>query len=159
MVPIQVDVTSTEDLQKAASLIKSETGFVNVVIANSGITGPSAKDLFADRTPTIAEIQSHILNTSQADFTETFAVNNSGMFYTMAVFLDLLDAGNKSDKSVTKALGIKSQFIATSSIAGLHRLPVGGFAYMSSKAGCTHLVKALSTFLVPHHIRCNVICP
>lgn len=159
LVPIQADVTSTEDLQKAAAQIKSEVGFVNTVIANSGVTGPLNSGLPQDRTPTIAEIQEHILKTPQEDFTQTFAVNNTAMFYTMAAFLELLDAGNKSDKSVAKAQGIKSQFIATSSIGGLHRKAFAGFAYPGSKAGVNHLIKVLATFLVPHHIRCNVIAP
>lgn len=159
MIPIQADVTSTDDLQEAAALVKSETGFVNAVIANSGASGPTNEALPRDRTLTIAEIQSHFLKPSQEEFTQTFAVNNTAMFYTMVAFLDLLDQGNKSDKSVAKAQGIKSQFIATSSIAGLHRQSMAGFAYMSSKAGVNHMVKGLATYLVPYHIRCNVIAP
>lgn len=154
-----MDVTSTKDLQEAAAQVKSEIGFVNAVIANSGITGPTNGGLPESRKPTIAELQAHILKTPQADFTQTFAVNNTAMFYTMAAFLELLDAGNQSDKSPAKAQGIKSQFIATSSIGGLHRQNVAGFAYPSSKAGVNHLVKVMATYLVPHHIRCNVIAP
>ena len=79
--------------------------------------------------------------------------------YTAIAFLSLLDAGNTSDKSVTKAKGIKSQFIATGSVGAYNRIPAAGFAYGGSKAAVHHVIKQLSTYLVPYHIRANVIAP
>ena len=159
MVPIVADVTSKSDLEAAATQVKAEVGFVNVVIANSGITGPTLFDLPKDRHVSIAELQEFLWKTSQEEFTETYNVNVSGMMYTGVAFLSLLDAGNTSDKSVSKAKGIKSQFIVTGSIGAYNRIPAAGFAYGGSKAAAHHVVKQLSTHLAPYHIRANIIAP
>lgn len=147
----------------AASRVEKDHGFVNAVIANSGILGPSLSGLKEGKTedyqPTLEEIQQFLWKPSQESFTETFAVNDTAMFYTCVAFLHLLDAGNKLDSSPTKSQGIKSQFIATSSIAGFLRQPFAGFSYSGSKSATTHLVKNLATYLIPYHIRCNLICP
>lgn len=159
MIPIKADVTSKDELAAAAARVKSEAGFVNVVIANSGIVGPTLSGLPKDRTPSIEELQEYLWKVPQEEYTNTFAVNTTAMFYTMTAFLTLLDAGNKHEKSPTVARGVKSQFIATSSLAGFSRKPAAGFAYSGSKAAVTHIVKTLATYLVPYHIRANVIAP
>jgi NAD(P)-dependent dehydrogenase (short-subunit alcohol dehydrogenase family) len=86
-------------------------------------------------------------------------INSTAMFYTMLAFLPLLDAGNKDPSSPTIKTGVKSQFIATSSIGAFSRRPGAGFAYAGSKAAVIHMVKQLSTNLVPYQIRANVIAP
>jgi NAD(P)-dependent dehydrogenase (short-subunit alcohol dehydrogenase family) len=65
-----------------------------------------------------------------------------------------LDAGNKKGN-----VEQKSQVIATSSIGGFNRVPLAGFAYGTSKAAATHLMKQFATSLAPHDIRSNVIAP
>src|SRR5258706_1264841 len=40
IVAVQGDITSKESLASITEKVKSEVGFVNVVIANSGISGP-----------------------------------------------------------------------------------------------------------------------
>lgn len=71
-------------------------------------------------------------------------------------FLDLLDAGNKK-RNVPQ----DSQILVTSSIAGFSRQLASGYAYSSSKAAVTHLVKMLSTSFSQNgfHIRVNSISP
>ena len=93
------------------------------------------------------------------DFTNTFHVNTSAMFFTAVAFLKLLDAGNTSKKSPTHGTNIKSQFLATSSIGAFNRRPLAGFSYAGSKAAVVQIIKQISTFLVPYSIRANVICP
>jgi len=68
----------------------------------------------------------------------------------------LLDAGNKQ-----RNVAQDSQIIVTSSIAGFMRHLSAGFAYNSSKAATTHLVKMLSTYFsqAGFRIRANVIAP
>jgi NAD(P)-dependent dehydrogenase (short-subunit alcohol dehydrogenase family) len=158
MTPIKADVTSNDDLSAAAAQIKAETGFVNAVIANAGIIGPTHTELPKDTTPSIEELQSFLWKTPQEEFTNTFAVNTTAMFYTCVAFLSLLDAGNKDKNSPTIAKGIKSQFIAISSLTGFRR-PVASFPYPGSKAAATHIVKGLATYFLPYHIRANVIAP
>jgi NAD(P)-dependent dehydrogenase (short-subunit alcohol dehydrogenase family) len=159
MIPILADVTSKSDLEAAVAQVKAEVGFANVVIANSGITGPTLSGLPKDRNIPIAELQEFLWKASQEEFTDTYSVNVTAMMFTAVAFLSLLDAGNTSDKSVTKAKGIKSQFIATGSIGAYNRIPAAGFAYGGSKAAVNHVIKQLSTHLAPYHIRANVIAP
>ncbi|KAF2736893.1 NAD(P)-binding protein, partial [Polyplosphaeria fusca] len=71
-------------------------------------------------------------------------------------FLDLLDAGNNTGNM---GPDWRSQVIATSSIGGFSRLKGASFAYNSSKAAVTHMMKMLATSFVPYKIRCNVLAP
>ena len=139
--------------------MKSEVDFVNVVIANSGSMGPTLDSLPKDRTPSLSELHAFLWNVSMEDFTETFLINTTAMFYTMLAFLPLLDAGNKHEKSPTISSGVKSQFVATNSIGAYSRRPGAGFSYAGSKAGAVHIMKQVSTYLVPYQIRANVIAP
>ncbi|KAI0835890.1 NAD(P)-binding protein [Hypoxylon sp. FL0890] len=150
--PIQGDVTNKADLERAAAEIKSAEGFVNVVIANSGTTGPSLVGIPPERT--LSQFRDHLLGTDSAAFTNTFHVNTTGVFNTIAAFLELLDEGNKRGN-----LKQKSQVIATSSIGAYNRKPIAGYAYGPSKAAVVHMMKQFATGLVPYGIRSNVIAP
>ncbi|KAM0287946.1 hypothetical protein ACHAQH_000012 [Verticillium albo-atrum] len=150
--PIQADITKKKDLERAVDELKAAHGFVNVVIANSGITGPGLDALPAN--PSLAQLRETLWSTSSDDFTNTFAVNNTGVFNTVVAFLELLDAGNKRGN-----VQQRSQVIATASIAAFSRKALAGYAYSSSKAGVVHLMKAFATTLVPYDIRSNVIAP
>ncbi|MCJ1228377.1 hypothetical protein MMC12_005038 [Toensbergia leucococca] len=154
IIPLVGDVSSKESLQAVAQHVASEVGFVNVLICNSGILGPSLTGLSEDPKPTLTELQEHFWKAPISDFTDTFNINTTGVFYTTVAFLNLLDAGNKK-KNVYQ----KSQIIATSSIAGFNRMPTGGFAYGASKAATTHMMKSLASYLIPYDLRSNVIAP
>ncbi|KAK2004240.1 short-chain dehydrogenase/reductase [Colletotrichum falcatum] len=148
---IQGDITQKKDLERAVSQIKEAHGYVNVVVANSGISGPALMGM--PPNPTIAQYRDYVFGWDQKEFTETFAVNTTGVFFTVAAFLELLDEGNKRGNFKQR-----SQVIATSSIGAYNRQPMG-FAYGSSKAAVIHMFKQLSTVLVPFNIRANVIAP
>lgn len=150
--PLQADVTSKESLQGAVDQVKEKHGFVNVVVANSGITGPGLKGLPQD--PSISQLRNHLLGWDTEELNNVFAVNNVGVINTVVAFLELLDAGNKKGN-----LKQKSQVIATASVGAFNRSPVAGYAYGSSKAGVVHLMKSFATGLVPYDIRANVIAP
>ena len=159
IIPIQGDITSKASLTTAVEKVQSEVPFVNVVIANSGTMGPTLDGLPKDHTPPLSDLHAYLWNTPMSAFTETFNINTTATFYTMLAFLPLLDAGNTHPTSPTLTSGIKSQFIATSSIGAFSRRPGAGFAYAASKAGVIHMVKQLATYLVPYHIRVNTIAP
>jgi len=152
IIPLQGDVTSKEDLSKVVEYVTKADGFINVLIANSGITGPSLEGL--NPTSTLLEIQEFLWKSDIDDFTHTYRVNTSAVFYSVIAFLGLLDAGNKKGN-----VEQKSQVIATSSIGGFNRMPLAGYAYGTSKAAVTHLMKQFSTALAPHGIRSNIIAP
>lgn len=152
IIPLVGDVTSKDSLHSITTHLEKEVGYVNVVIANSGILGPQTSSI----TPksSLQEFQSILWNTSFEDYTQTFAVNTSAVYYTIVAFLGLLDAGNKKGN-----VEQRSQVIATSSIAGFNRNTPGGYAYGQSKAATTLLIKQLATSLVPYSIRANVLAP
>ncbi|KAI1644020.1 NAD(P)-binding protein [Daldinia loculata] len=149
---IQGDVSNKADLERAVAEIKSAVGYVNVVVANSGVPGPTMGAL--PQNPSISDFRNFVFGWDTAEFNNTYAVNSTGVFFTVAAFLELLDEGNKRGN-----LKQKSQVIATSSIGAYNRIPAAGYAYGSSKAGVVHMMKQLATALVPYGIRSNVIAP
>jgi NAD(P)-dependent dehydrogenase (short-subunit alcohol dehydrogenase family) len=145
-VPIKCDVTSKESLQQAVDFIKQDTGYLNVLVCNSGIGGPQPI-LIQDNT-TIEEWADSNWDISFEDYTNTFAVNTSAVWYTSIAFVKLLDAGNKKGN-----LEQTSQIIITSSIASYNKAAPGGWAYGQSKAAATHIAKHLSAALPKWNIR------
>ena len=152
IIPLQGDVSSKDSLKSLADHIRQEIGYVNVLIANSGISGPQHSNV--TRESSLEEFQSTLWNTSFEEYTDTFAVNASSVFFSVLAFLPLLHAGNEKGN-----VEQKSQVIATSSVASFNRNAPGGFAYGQSKAAVTHMMKQLASNLVPYSIRANVIAP
>ncbi|KAK6073938.1 short chain dehydrogenase [Seiridium cupressi] len=157
------DVTSRESLQKAADTVKQEVGYLNLLICNSGIAGPQTPRPTAPAHAqlTVEEFAAANWDVPVDEYTKTFALNATGVWYTTMAFLTLLDAGNKKGNVVQK-----SQVIATSSIGGFNKAgspsrsdAPGGYAYGQSKAAATHLVKQLAVALPTWDIRANVLCP
>jgi len=155
IIPVVCDITSKESLQAAVDKIRAETGYINVLIANSGISGPQ---IAVSPGSGIEEFQRQCWESGVEEFTETFGTNVAGAWYSVIAFLGLLDEGNKrGDRE--GGLGVKSQVVLTSSIGGFNRLVPGGYAYGQSKAALTLMMKQLSTGLVPYGIRCNALAP
>lgn len=157
VVPLPGDITSLGSLLSMSEQVKAEEGFVNLVVANAGVMGPRPlKTPPKEPPPSVAEYRGHALKTPMEDFTQTYAVNTTGVYYTTLAFLDLLDAGNTKGNMGSDW---RSQVIATSSIGGFSRLKGASFAYNSSKAAVTHMMKMLATSFLPYKIRCNVLAP
>ena len=152
IVPIVGDVTSKDSLKAAADEVKSQVGYLNVLVVNSGIAGPKTKSILEIKS--VHELQAEYWSLDFNEYNDTFVTNVSSAFFTVIAFLDLLDAGNKKGN-----LEQKSQVITTSSIGGFNRMPLSGFAYGVSKAALTHLTKTLSTTLLPYDIRANILAP
>lgn len=168
MVPIACDVTSKESLQSAADAVAAKTGHINLLIANSGVSGAGVK---YDTKKSISELRAHLLTASMDSFTQTFHVNVTGAWFTMVAFLELLDAGNKNAVSGRpgsfgapareggRAPSIQSQVVFTSSLAGFSRGHFTPADYGASKAAVTHVMKQASTNLAPYGIRANALAP
>ncbi|KAF2264677.1 NAD(P)-binding protein [Lojkania enalia] len=152
IIPLRGDVTSKTDLSRIINTISERSGYINVLVANSGITGPSIHDIPANAS--LSEFASHLWNSDIDDFNRTYMVNTSAVFFTIAGFLDLLGKGN--EKGNVKQ---SSQVIATSSIGAFNRVPLAGYAYGSSKAAVTHMMKQFATNLAKYKIRSNIIAP
>ncbi|KAI0138912.1 NAD(P)-binding protein [Hypoxylon sp. NC0597] len=152
VIPVACDVTSKDSLQSAVTQIQRDAGFINLLVCNSGIGGPYG--IRPKPETTLDEFIEANLSVPFEDYTNTFAINTSAVWYTTISFLKLLDAGNKQGN-----VQQKSQVIAVSSIGGFNKVNTGDFAYGQSKAACTHLIKQLSVALPQWNIRANVICP
>lgn len=158
--PIVGDVSDKASLQKIADQIRQEEGFVNLVFANAGVSGPRTRNdipsLARGEVPGLEEYQHGLLKPEASEFTNTSHVNVTGVYYTAATFLDLLDAGNKK-----RNVAQDSQILVTSSVAGFSRHLASSFAYSTSKAAVNHLVKMLATSFAQNkfHIRVNLIAP
>ena len=168
MVPIACDVTSKESLQAAVDQVSEDTGYINLLIANSGVSGPANH---YDQNLPLPDLRAKLLSAPMEDFTQAFHVNVTGAWYTMASFLELLDAGNKRAvsgeagafgaplKEGVKAPSIQSQVVFTSSLAGFSRAHWTPAPYGGSKAAITHLMKHAATNLAPYRIRANALAP
>ncbi|KAL7655424.1 hypothetical protein ACMYSQ_007380 [Aspergillus niger] len=161
IIPIVADVGSKASLAAAADQIHTETGYINLLVANAGmlymdtpeaISVKVGRSLQENATPD--ELESFLMDTPVDEFLDTFRVNTTGVFYTIAAFVSLLDKGNKRGNVFQK-----SQVIAVSSVAAHNRRVVGGCAYGMSKAAVIMLMKKMMTYLIPHGIRANTISP
>lgn len=167
IVPVQCDVTSKPSIQAAVDRVTAETGFVNLVVCNSGVFGPGNG---WDPTKSISELKKSLFDDVDMDaMTATFHVNVTGAYFTMLGFLELLDAGNKRavekggyGAPVTpggKAPSIQSQVIFISSVAGYLKSTRSPPSYGGSKAALIQLTKAAATMLTTHGIRVNALAP
>lgn len=153
IIPIQGDVTSKESLQSMAKQVKDDAGYVNILIANSGVMGPTNAVKVGEGT--LAEYAKAGFEQSWDGFNSTMNVNVTAVMFTAYAFMELLDAGNK--KNVIPST--KSQILITASIAGFSKAPNLSIAYKTSKAAVTLLAKTLCSELVPYGIRCNSLAP
>lgn len=155
IIPLVGDVSDKASLQKVADHVRKEQGYVNLLFANAGVSGPRVRDYvptLANGKPSIEEMQKGLWEPSMDLFNNTFNVNTTAVFYTAVAFLDLLHAGNKK-----RNVAQDSQILVTSSVAGFSRYLASSFAYSTSKAAVNHLVKMLSTTFAQqgYHIRCK----
>ncbi|KAK3939604.1 gluconate 5-dehydrogenase [Diplogelasinospora grovesii] len=170
LVPVQCDVTSKSSLQSVVDGITTQSGHVNLLIANSGVAGPSNK---WDPTLSVSEVRKKLFDEgSMEDFTQALHVNVTGAYFTIVAFLELLDAGNQ--KALSGGLGgvitgkdgqrsdvpaVQSQVIVTSSISAYSRMKVSTPAYAASKAAVLHLTKQAATNMAKYGIRANALAP
>ncbi|KZS93798.1 NAD-binding protein [Sistotremastrum niveocremeum HHB9708] len=161
IIPLQGDVSSKESLLSVVSAIKARTGYINLLVNNSGIMGNTIQDLpnaYPGSGKSVKELQEYLWNSeSVEEFVNVFKVNLGGVWFGTIAFLQLLEEGNKPGRGVA---GVTSQVITISSIEGFRRdskpLTV---PYNLSKIAATQLGKTLSNILVDYDIRSNVIAP
>lgn len=169
LVPIQCDVTSKDDLQAAVDRITEETGYINLLIANSGVMGPTDPGRWGPGTKSVAEVRKDLFTDySMEAFTSALQVNVVGVFFTITAFIELLDAGNKNalkggfgrpEKEGSTVPVIQSQIVVTSSIAAFIRGWMSTPIYTCSKAAVWHVTKQASSNLAPYGIRANALAP
>ncbi|KAI1390622.1 NAD(P)-binding protein [Hypoxylon trugodes] len=165
-VPIVCDIGSKESLQSAVDFITNDVGYINLLVANSGIVGPTHS---FNPEFTIQELRKSLFEeVLMEDFTEAFHINVTATYFTLLAFLELLDAGNK--KALNGGFGapskegsnvplIPSQVVITGSLSGFSRERMSAPAYSGSKSAIIHLTKHASTNLAQYEIRVNALAP
>ncbi|KUI72420.1 hypothetical protein VM1G_07665 [Cytospora mali] len=66
MVPIACDVTSKESIQSAVDQVSQDVGYINPLVANSGIAGPANH---YNQSLSLADLRAQLLSASMEDFT------------------------------------------------------------------------------------------
>ena len=137
------DVTDAASLREAMVRTAAETGRLDVVFANAGITaGPGFLTPQGERDPDGA-----IESIPAALWERVIATNLTGIFNTI-----------QAAAPPMKVQG-SGHIIATASIAGLRPSAVVGTPYMIAKAGVLHLVRQAALELARYGIRVNAIAP
>ncbi|KAH0275425.1 NAD(P)-binding protein, partial [Aureobasidium melanogenum] len=140
IIPVVGDVTSKDALKAVASRVESETGYINLLVCNSGTMGPVTG--VNNREVSIAEYAAAAMNQSWDEVTSTLNINVAAVLFKHPM-------ANKT----------KSQILVTGSIAGFQKQPNQSMAYKASKAATIHVAKNLSSELWPFDIRCNALAP
>ena len=154
IIPIVGDVTDKASLRSAAEQIQRQTNYINLLLCNSGITGPKVTNTVQPTSEkSIYDIQQDLWNVEPSSWAQTFDTNVSAVYFTTVAFLPLLYAGNQAISNYTSVV------IVTSSIAGFSKQISSGFAYSASKAAATHLARCLGWYFAKLPIRVNVLAP
>ena len=96
--PIQGSTTSHEDVQRAVDVVTKETGYIDLLINNAGMTtfdgSPNARPKPTAQS-TIAEVRDYYFNYRPHEvWTKTLDTNIASVFTTSMAFLELLHAGS-----------------------------------------------------------------
>ena len=154
IIPIVSDISSKEDIEALAEYIRSDTGYLNLLVANAGTWGPGPDQKFG---MSVREFQAQAMNVTMEDWDQCFRVNVHGCYFSTMAVLDLLDEGNKKKNYCNGE--VRSQVIMTGSVGGFSRILGGRYAYRASKSAVTHLAKCLSTGFQEFGIRVNTLAP
>ena len=76
-----------------ACTVKREVGYINLLIANAGMSGPGLESLKPRYT--LSDFVAHAWNSPVEDFNAVYGLNCTALYYTVLAFLELLDEGNK----------------------------------------------------------------
>lgn len=158
IVPIPGSTTSRDDLQRAVDAVAADTGYIDLLVNNAGMTTFDASPTARPKPgpgASVAELRDYYFAYRDPGvWRDTLDTNVAAVFTASMAFLELLDAGNRR-----RAPGLpRSQIVAVGSTGGLTRF-TDSFVYNASKAAVHHLMKNLGAALVPFGIRTNVIAP
>ncbi|MGH8876626.1 MAG: SDR family NAD(P)-dependent oxidoreductase, partial [Stackebrandtia sp.] len=124
-----LDVTDETSVEAVAEAVSTRLGDIDILVNVAGIMRAAS-----------------LLDTSIGDWTDTFAVNTTGVFLvTRAVTARMVTRGKGSVVTVASNAG------------GVPRTGMG--AYPASKAAVAHLTRCFGLELAAEGIRCNVVAP
>ena len=129
-IPIQVDVSKSENVNAAVRKILTEFGRIDILVNNAGIAG---------RTIPLTDLE-------ESDWDEVIGVNLSGVFLCCKAVIGTMIAQDYG------------RIVNIASIAGKEGNPTM-IPYSVSKAGVICLTKALAKEVTDYNIRVNAVSP
>lgn len=153
IVPLQMDVTSKESIEKAVGVISAQDKYVNVLVNNAGIGSGRVLANAADGPEAYAKA---MFEQDVEDWQKVWQANCTSLYFVTAAFVPLLSAARAS---VAQTPG---NVIIVSSASGLTKWSQNGqYAYNASKGAANHLTRTLAYELAEESIgiRVNAICP
>ncbi|KAJ5379863.1 uncharacterized protein N7496_002291 [Penicillium cataractarum] len=154
IIPIEMDVTSKESIQKVVEIVEREAGYVNVLVNNAGIgTGRAAAA--ASDGPEIYG-RAMFAESIDDDFQKAYLSNCTQVYFVTAAFMPLLARAKSSPAQVP------GNVINIASISGFTKWSQNSqYSYNSSKAAVIHLTRMLACELSHENIqiRVNAIAP
>jgi gluconate 5-dehydrogenase len=130
-IPIQCDVTKTEDVNKAAEAAIKEYGKVDILVNNAG----SAKN-------------AGVLNMTDEEWNFTMDADLSSVFKVTRAF-----SKHMSENKYGRIINIASMYGLVGNTA------IDTVAYHASKGGVVNFTRAVAAELAKYKITCNAICP
>ena len=131
VLPIKCDVTSTEDINKAATMAEEEFGKVDILVNCAG----ASKD-------------AGILDMTDDEWNFTIDVDQTSVFKMTRAFANIMKKNNYG-----RIINIASMYGLVGNTA------MGTVAYHSSKGGVVNMTRAVAAELAKYNITCNAICP
>ena len=131
VLPIKCDVTSTEDINHAASVAEETFGHVDILVNCAG----SSKD-------------KGVLEMNDEEWDFTIATDETSVFKMTRAFGNIMKKNNYG-----RVINIASMY----GIVGNTEIPT--IAYHSSKGAVVNFTRAAAAELAPHGITVNCICP
>lgn len=162
LVPIQMDVSDKQSLQKGVEQVTKQAGKLHILINNAGVEGPVTKfapedfkgDNEVERATLYAQRQWD--NEQFEDWDSVFKANTHAVHFTSLAFLPLLVKGNadpptKHKQNVDKFNKWTASIVNITSISGLVHIAQNHYAYNASKAAANSLTRMLA-----HEIKFSV---
>ena len=131
VLPVQCDVTKTEDINAAAELAEKTFGKVDILVNCAG----SSKD-------------KGVLDMQDDEWQFTIDTDLSSVFKVTRAFANIMKKHNYG-----RIINIASMY----GLVGNTAIPT--IAYHASKGGVVNFTRAVAAELAPYGITCNAICP
>ena len=131
VLPVKCDVTSTEDINNAASLVEEKYGKVDILVNCAG----SSKD-------------AGVLEMVDEEWDFTIATDLTSVFKMTRAFANIMKKNNYG-----RVINIASMY----GLVGNDEIPT--IAYHSSKGGVVNFTRAAAAELAKYNITVNCICP
>lgn len=131
VLPIKCDVTSTEEINKAAEIAEKEFGKIDILVNCAG----SSKD-------------AGVLDMTDDEWNFTIETDQTSVFKMTRAFANIMKKNNYG-----RIINIASMYGLVGNTA------MGTIAYHASKGGVVNFTRAVAAELAKYNITCNAICP